>query len=205
MKRFAVIDFETTGLSPNHGARATEIGIVIMEDGNIVDRYQSLMNSGTHIPYFIQNLTGITNDMVRKAPSSDKIMREAYSFVNGHQLIAHNAIFDFKFWEAELTRLGVNKTQPFICSLLLARRVFPDSPNHKLATLVNRFRLPTTGNYHRALADAEATAYFFHHMSKEIKKRYNLESINDIMYRRMMKTNKANFDALIKKHLQLSN
>ena len=71
----AVIDFETTGLSPAMGDRATEIAAVILEDGKVVDRYQSLMNAGRRIPSFIENLTGISDAMVRTAPTAATVMR----------------------------------------------------------------------------------------------------------------------------------
>jgi len=67
MEPVVVIDFETTGLSPDHVARATEIAAVLVRDGEIVDRYQSLMNAGQRVPAFIQSLTGITNRMIRAA------------------------------------------------------------------------------------------------------------------------------------------
>ena len=96
----AVIDFETTGLSPAMGDRATEIAAVILEDGKVVDRYQSLMNAGRRIPAFIENLTGISDAMVRTAPTAATVMREVADFVGAYPLLAHNASFDCKFWDA---------------------------------------------------------------------------------------------------------
>ena len=93
-ERVAVIDFETTGLSPNTGARATEIAGVIVEDGEIVDQFQSLMNSDASISPFIESYTGISNEMVRKAPKAEKVMREFSQFIGKLPLIAHNASFD---------------------------------------------------------------------------------------------------------------
>ena len=72
--RIAVIDFETTGISPTQGDRATEVAIVLTEAGRVVDRFQSLMNAGVRIPSFITQLTGITNDMVRAAPPAEQVM-----------------------------------------------------------------------------------------------------------------------------------
>jgi len=77
MSCLAVIDFETTGATPAHGARATEVAICLLEGGRIVDRYASLMNAGVRIPSFITQLTGITNAMVAAAPAADVVMREA--------------------------------------------------------------------------------------------------------------------------------
>jgi DNA polymerase III subunit epsilon len=106
MEPVVVIDFETTGLSPEHGARATEIAAVLVRNGQVVDRYQSLMNAGQRIPPFIQSLTGITNSMIRTAPPAPQVMAEVADFVGDYPLIAHNASFDRKFWQAELARIG---------------------------------------------------------------------------------------------------
>ena len=130
----AVIDFETTGLSPALGARPTEVAIVLIAEGKIVDRFQSLMNPGVSIPNDIQILTGITNEMVRKAPKVEVVIRDAVQFVGTHPIVAHNAAFDSKFWDAELHRINGRRKQEFACSMLLARRIFPEAPNHKLGT-----------------------------------------------------------------------
>lgn len=142
MSIYAVIDFETTGLSPALGARPTEVAIVLIVEGKIIDRFQSLMNPGVSIPRDIQVLTGITNEMVRKAPRVETVMRDAVQFVGTHPIVAHNAAFDSKFWDAELRRINGRRKQEFACSMLLARRVFPEAPNHKLGTLVRTLGFP---------------------------------------------------------------
>ena len=121
MESIAVIDFETTGVSPAQ-ARATEIGVAIIEGGQIVARYQSLMNSGAWVPPFIEQLTGISNAMVRSAPPVAQVMAEAAEFIGEAPLLAHNAAFDSKFWDAELGLLGRRRSRDFACSLLLSRR-----------------------------------------------------------------------------------
>jgi hypothetical protein len=107
MTRIAVIDFETTGISPAMGDRATEVAIVMMEGGRVVDRFQSLMNAGVRIPSFITQLTGITNAMVAAAPPAAQVMAEAGRFVGDVPMVAHNASFDRKFWVEELARAGL--------------------------------------------------------------------------------------------------
>jgi DNA polymerase-3 subunit epsilon len=93
---------------------------VIVHNGSVLDRYQSLMNAGVSIPSHIQNLTGISSAMVRAAPSAARVMREVFEFVGDLPLVAHNASFDSKFWDAELERLGLHRRQAFACSMLLA-------------------------------------------------------------------------------------
>ena len=155
MNRIAVIDFETTGTSPNLGDRATEVAIVMTEGGRVVDRFQSLMNAGVRIPSFITQLTGITNAMVAAAPPAAQVMAEAARFVGDAPMVAHNAGFDRRYWQAELAHCRLPAAQPFACTVLLSRRLYPEAPSHKLGQLVDWFGLPRTGQAHRALADAE--------------------------------------------------
>ena len=120
----AVIDFETNGDMPRRGGRPTEIAAVLVRDGLIVDRYQSLMNAGVYVPYYIEELTGISNEMLRTAPPAAQVMTEVFDFVGQAKLVAHNASFDKIFWDAELARLQRCRTVDFACTVLLSRRVF---------------------------------------------------------------------------------
>jgi len=172
MNTIAVIDFETTGISPTLGDRATEVAIVLLEGGRVVDRFQSLMNAGVRINSFITQLTGITNEMVQVAPPAEQVMREAARFVAGRPMAAHNAAFDKKFWQAELARCGEDGAHPFACTLLLSRRMYPQAPNHKLGTLAALHHLPAAGRAHRALADAEVAAALLAHMQLDLKTRH---------------------------------
>lgn len=196
----AVIDFETTGLSPVHGARPTEIAIVIIDGDKIADRFQSLINPSVSIPNDIQVLTGITNEMVRKAPKVEAVMREAVGFVGIHPIVAHNAAFDSKFWDEELRRIGGPRKQEFACSMLLARRLFPEARNHKLSTLVQTLSLPETGRYHRALADAEATAYLLLHIRRELQRRFRLSSVSHELLIAIQTANRNQLEACIRSH-----
>lgn len=200
METIAVIDFETTGLSPNKGDRATEVAIALVRDGEIVDRYQSLMNAGVRVPPFIENYTGITNEMVTKAPKADKVMREAAQFVGNHPLVAHNASFDCKFWDAELGRVGKKRRQEFACSMLLARRIYPNAPNHQLSTLVEFLRLPQVGRFHRAMADAEMAASLMLSIEKELNRRFKLTEISHDLCRAIQIATKGQLESCIASH-----
>ena len=200
MSTFGVIDFETTGLSPSHGARPTEIAVVIVDNSKIVDRYQSLMNANTLIPHEIQLITGITNEMVRKAPDVGSVMKTASGFVGKHPLVAHNAAFDCKFWDVELQSLRQRRQQEFICSLLLSRRLFPDAPNHRLETLVQMLRLPATGKHHRALADAEATAYLLIRIQQELTRRFRLQAVSQGLLLAIQVTSRSQLETCIDNH-----
>ena len=178
MSPIAVIDFETTGISPACGDRATEVAIVLLQGGKVVDRFQSLMNAGLRISSFITQLTGITNAMVAAAPDAAGVMTEASRFVGSAPLVAHNAAFDRKFWQAELARAGLAAPQPFICTLLLSRRLYPQAPNHKLGSLVDYHRLPRTGQAHRALADAEMAAELLGQIQRDLQARHSVARVD---------------------------
>ncbi|HYQ70422.1 MAG TPA: 3'-5' exonuclease, partial [Gammaproteobacteria bacterium] len=126
-----VLDFETTGLSPDRGDRAIEIGAVRLEGGKIRDRFQCLMNPGRRISPFIENYTGITNAMLRAAPSCEEAMVACREFIGDFDMVAHNAAFDQRFLDAELSRIQRPRQGAFACSMLAARRIYPDAPNHR--------------------------------------------------------------------------
>ncbi|MFZ2318670.1 MAG: 3'-5' exonuclease [Pseudomonas sp.] len=187
MEPIAVIDFETTGMSPGHSCRATEIAAVIVEDGRIVARYQNLMNSGAYVPPFIESLTGISNAMLRKAPPAAEVMAEVAEFVGRTPLVAHNASFDQKFWDAELGLIQRQRVQDFACSMLLARRLLPQAPNHKLGTLNSWAQLPHTGQAHRAMADAEMAANLMLFMVAQLRERHAIRDISHGLLCRLQK------------------
>ena len=172
----AIIDFETTGLSPTQGDRATEVAIVLMEGDRVVDRFQSLMNAGVRIPPFIEAYTGISNAMIATAPPAARVMAEAARFVARAPMVAHNASFDRRFWAAELAHAGCDGSphhpSPFACTLLLSRRLYPQAPNHQLGSLAAFHALPSAGRAHRAMADAEVAAALLGQIRRDIGWRY---------------------------------
>lgn len=172
-----VLDFETTGLSPDAGDRAIEIGAVLLQDNQIIDRFQSLMNPEMRISSFIAEYTGITNKMLASAPSIAEAMSKFAKFMAGHHLVAHNANFDRRFLDAELQRIHKRRQQEFACSMLLARRLYPDAPSHRLETLVQYKNLVTNGVYHRALADAEMTAHLWIKMVNDLKSDFQFQQV----------------------------
>lgn len=200
MERIAVIDFETTGLSPSSSCRATEIAVVILEQGQIVDRYQSLMSTGVKVPAFIEQLTGITNAMLRTAPPAEQVMNEVNEFVGITPLLAHNASFDQKFWDYELGRIKRTRLQNFACSLLLARRLMPSAPNHKLGTLTTFAGLPHTGTAHRAMADAEMAANLTAHLAQELRGKHGLRELSHDLLCTLQKVPAAKVNEHLKRH-----
>ena len=176
--RFAVIDFETTGLSPDYGDRITEVAVVIIESNKVVDQYQSLVNAGQPIPFQIQRLTGITNQMISSAPTPSKVMNELYKFIKGSNLVAHNASFDRKFFNSEIAKAGLKANHDFICTLLLSRRLYPFLENLKLATLATYHDIQYQGRSHRALSDALVTADLFIKIQQDLNFHFSSSHIS---------------------------
>lgn len=174
---FAVIDFETTGLSPQQGDRAIEIGVAVFDGDRVIDTYQSLMNPGVEVPYFIEELTGISQEMVEDSPASTTVMREVRAIIGDLPIVAHNASFDRNFYVAELEKIGRYYDDPFLCTMLIGRRLYPNSPNHKLATLAALNNINTAG-HHRALADAVMTSKLLAVMRKELMGLYDNQAID---------------------------
>jgi len=201
MTSLAVIDFETTGLSPAMGDRATEVAIVLLEGDRVVDRYQSLMNAGIRIPAFIEAYTGISNEMIAAAPKAAQVMAEANRFVGSRPMVAHNASFDRRFWLAELSRLGQPAQQPFACTLLLSRRLYPHAPNHKLGSLAAFHSLPSSGRAHRALADAETAAALLGRIRDDLRLRFGVAEPRHALLMKLQTCTRNALPRAIQQHL----
>jgi len=198
--RIAVIDFETTGSSPGQGARATEVAIVLLEGGRVVDEFQSLMNAGVRVPPFITQLTGITNAMVEQAPPAAEVMARAHRFVGTTPLVAHNAPFDRGFWQAELARAGCDAAHPFACTVRLSRRLFPEAPNHQLGTLARFHQIPSAGRAHRALADAQVTAALLLRMQQSLAERWGVADAGHGFLLALQACAKAKLPEFLRRH-----
>ena len=155
---FAFIDVETTGMKPL-ADRVTEIAIIRFNANGSTERWQTLLNPGVAIPAEIQALTGITNAMVRAAPSFFDVRDELRRMLDGAVFVAHNARFDYGFIKNEFRRQGEAITADVLCTVRLSRRLYPDADGHGLDAIVTRHRL---GGFdrHRAMGDTEATAAF---------------------------------------------
>ncbi|MBU3724491.1 MAG: ethanolamine utilization protein [Burkholderiaceae bacterium] len=152
------LDLETTGATATRD-RITEIGIVeVSEHG--VDRYSQLVNPQARIPEFIQQLTGITEDMVVDAPTFDQIARDLLDRINGKLFVAHNARFDYGFLKNEFKRVGIDFRARVLCTVKLSRALYPQESRHNLDSLIARHGLQQSGR-HRALADADLIFQFW--------------------------------------------
>src|SRR5258706_15563678 len=133
----AFVDVETTGTSAT-GDRITEIGIVRVADGELVDEWSTLVNPECSIPEEIRALTGITTPMVRGKPTFSELRREVLERLEGRVFIAHNARFDYGFLKHEFRRTGIAFTADVLCTVRLARRLYPEAIGHGLDALIAR-------------------------------------------------------------------
>lgn len=193
-----ILDFETTGLSPNIGDRAIEIGAVRIEKGVIKDHFQELMNPGMRIDSFIADYTGITNAMLKKAPPCEEVMSRFTDYIGDSNLVAHNASFDKRFLDAELNRISRAYSGKFACSMLIARRLYQDAPNHKLGSLIEYTNIPSDGAFHRALYDSQMTAHLWLAMLSNIKKDYGHDNVPFQLFEQLARTPKKNVQKVLK-------
>ena len=162
MQPLAFVDLETTGTNATLD-RITEIAIIEVDD-TWVREWSTLVNPETAIPGFIQNLTGITDDMVRDAPTFAEVARETLARLNGRLFIAHNARFDYGFLKSAFRGAGYEFRPTVLCTVKLSRKLFPEQRTHNLDSLIERHGLKTNGR-HRALADAQLIHQFWQQVS----------------------------------------
>ena len=159
MRPLAFIDLETTGATAT-ADRVTEIGIVEVDEDGSVREWQQLVNPGTRIPPFIEQLTGISNAMVADAPPFAAVADETLRRLEGRLFIAHNARFDYGFLKNEFKRLGITFRAPVLCTVKLSRTLYPEFHRHNLDSLIERHGLQADAR-HRALADAQLIHQFW--------------------------------------------
>lgn len=158
---FVVIDIETTGFSPDKGARIIEIGAVKLLDGKIVKKASQLINPEQPIPQIITNVTGITSEMVRNKPYYREVLPRVHEFIGDSTIVAHNSMFDWdRFLIPFFNKVGVYPKNKVIDTQVLAKNLLSNHGGLSLENLCKVMNITLEGA-HRALNDAEATAYLF--------------------------------------------
>lgn len=157
---YVILDIETTGLS-RYRHKITEIAAVKISEGEIIDRFETLVNPQEHIPSFITHLTGISDEMVKDAETIDTILPEFLKFIEDYTIVAHNATFDYGFLNHDSV-IYLEKEIPNkkICTRKLANRILPELPSKKLSTICEHFEI-VNQNAHRAMADVLVTTEIF--------------------------------------------
>lgn len=159
--RFVILDFETTGLSPAEGARVIEVSAREVIDGRVGEEYLTFVNPGVRVPAEITQFTGITSHMLQGAPKSSVVMRELAAFIGASPIVGHNVGFDRRFLNHEADEFLAGRAVRTLCTLLLARRVFPGRASYRLGSIVREVGIDTPQRLHRASADTWVTALLF--------------------------------------------
>ncbi len=175
---FVCFDIETTGLSPLRD-KITEIGAVKVVNGEITDTFSTFADPEMPIPEKITQLTGITDDMVKGAPSQREAVSAFLEFAGDHILVAHNAPFDTSFIRKACENMHREYTYTSIDTVAISRAILPDIKNVKLDTVANYLRLGEF-NHHRATDDAEILAKIFISLCSRLGDDYSIFSVKDI-------------------------
>ncbi|MCB2804555.1 PHP domain-containing protein, partial [Listeria monocytogenes] len=180
---YCVFDVETTGLSAVYDT-IIELAGVKMKNGEIIDKFEAFIDPGHPLSATTINLTGITDDMVKGSDPIDVVLKRFKEWSGDDILVAHNASFDMGFINTAYEKVGLEKAENAVVDTLeLARFLYPHFKNHRLNTLTKKFNI-ILEQHHRAVFDAEATAYLAWKLIKDAKEMHNIDfhdSLNDYM------------------------
>lgn len=182
LQTFVAFDFETTGLDPQLD-RIIEFAAIRYKEGEIVNRYDTLVNPQIPIPSNITNITGITSEMVADSPREEDIITDIFEFLGNDPIVAHNIDFDYNFLKALKERYSLENVEisnPLFDTLVLAQTFLYFLPNHRLGTVAEYFSVPPGGGSHRALADTENVGILFLNLILEACS-YSLSVIQKIL------------------------
>ncbi|MDP4170364.1 MAG: ATP-dependent DNA helicase DinG, partial [Bacillota bacterium] len=168
INKFVVIDLETTGNVPKKGDRIIQFAAVVIEDGTITEQFASLINPNKKIPVFIEELTGLNNEMVKDAPLFSEIAPKVKELLRNSYFVAHNVHFDLSFLQEELNAAGFEGYEgPILDTVEMARILYPTADGYKLTDLAEQENL-THERPHQADSDALVTAELFLRLHKKL-------------------------------------
>jgi len=177
---YCVFDFETTGMSGRKD-KVIEIGMVKILNGKVVDTFSSFINPGRPIPYFITQMTGITNADVEDAPFFDEVYHRMKEFISDAVLIAHNLSFDHSFLKHECANAELEfPSNDAVCTLRLARKIYPHFPSKSLGNLTKSLRIRHR-DVHRGLGDSMATAKILLRMFSTLREEHSIDTVSDLV------------------------
>ncbi len=177
---FAITDIETTGGHAS-GNGITEVAVFVHDGQQVVDSFHTLINPGQPIPFFIQKLTGITDEMVQLAPRFEEVASRVYELLQDKVFVAHNVNFDYSFLHHQLQHVGYHLTSKKLCTVRYSRKLFPQLSSYSLGNLCRHFGIPVF-NRHRAAGDARATVQLFELLRKK--------DVNNHLYTMLRKQSK---------------
>jgi ATP-dependent DNA helicase DinG len=198
-RRYVVIDIETTGNQPFKGDRIFQIGVVVIENEQIIERFSSFVNPEVDIPNFVTQLTSITNEDVDDAPLFCDIAPTILQLLDGAYFVAHNVPFDLSFLQAELSACGYNTFEgPTLDTVEMARYLLPTANGYKLSQLADELNIEHHSP-HQADSDAEVTAYL---LIKLLNKKKSLPLITLQRLQPLLRHFKSDFDELTQNMIQ---
>ncbi len=170
---YVVFDLETTGLNPKEGNSIIEIGAVRVKDGEIVDRFDELIDPGIDLPDEIIKITNITNEMVRGKAKEEEVVKRFISFVGDDILVAHNANFDLSFLKMAYFKYPLGAFNFSVLDTLgMSRYLEPFERYHNLTALMNRYQVKwEEDKHHRADYDSEGTSLILYEMLRRLERR----------------------------------
>jgi len=180
---YTIVDLETTGLDPEW-CDIIEVAALRIEDGTIVEEFSELINPGYAIPSFITDLTGIDDEMLANARSTNEVLRDYYRFLGDSLLMAHNAHFDINFLYDKKNQVDEEPfTNEFVCTLRMARKAYPSERNNRVKDLAHRIGLDTS-KAHRALEDCMLLKEIYDALRSRILEKHSLEEYKALFNRK---------------------
>lgn len=186
LSKLSFVDVETTGTSATRD-RIIDIGIVRVEDGKIVEEYESLVNPMAYVSPYISQMTSITQEMLYRAPQFEEIKSKVYELLDGTTFVAHNAQFDYAFIKQEFARLETKFSAKMLCTVRLSRILYPQFHHHNLDAIIERFGIDV-GKRHRAFPDAKALFYFLERAQKQTTEEVFLDATKNLIKRSRIPT-----------------
>lgn len=172
---YAIVDIETTGgYAAANGI--TEIAIHLFDGEKVTEKFETLINPGQPIPYYIQSMTGITDKMVADAPRFEEVAEKIYTILHDSIFIAHNVNFDYSFVKSHLKESGFDLNTKKLCTVRLSRKIFPGLSSYSLGNLSRSLGI-TIYDRHRAGGDSEATVQLFQLLLQNDKDKHILKSL----------------------------
>ena len=178
--RFTVVDLEATGSNPDRD-QVIEVGVVVIEGLEIVDRFSTLVQPEVRIPDWIQRLTGIDEAKVQDAPRFHQVAPTIEGLLEGSVFVAHNVDFDERFLRTKMESCGLApEPWPSLCTVRLTRRVMRGMPSYRLNALADRLGI-ALAHHHRAVDDAEAAARIFLHVVHERLRPADVRTVGELL------------------------
>jgi DNA polymerase-3 subunit epsilon len=198
-KNFTIVDVETTGGSPLL-SRIIELGIIRVERGEVVQKFNKLINPKTEIPEIITEITGINKQMVKYSPLFEEIAEDILPLFEDSIFVAHNSNFDYKFLKEEFKRAGLMFNMDSLCTVRLSRVLYPQYKKHNLSAIIERFDFECQ-NRHRAFDDAKVLWDFLQHAEKNFEATF-LEKTLDRTIKKLSRTPTGSVGAKKQKKLE---